>query len=84
MSTGAARRKLIQQAEEELMPGVIYESVDRHGRNTGGESWGMTPDGIGMIWYETEKEAREHFGEDENVPVIQVTDAQLEEIREGE
>lgn len=83
MSTGAARRKLIQQAEEELMPGVIYESVDRHGRNTGGESWGITPDGIGLIFSESKAEALEFFCEGEDVPVIQMTDEQLEEIREG-
>lgn len=84
MSSQTEHRRLIQQAEQELMPGVIYETVDKYGENTGGESWGVTPDGIGMCWYETKHEALGHFGEDEDVPVIQKTDHELEAIREGE
>lgn len=61
-----------------IEPGVLYEV----GAN-GSYIYGVTPDGIGMHWYDTEEEAvNDRIDLPERYEVITLTEEELEEARE--
>lgn len=74
-------KKLLRQAERELMPDVIYAIVDEDGDRTG--SYADTVDGIGMCWYESLEQVAEDYEDVDAMPMLEVTSKQLECIREG-
>lgn len=66
-------RQLERKALTELMPDVIYE-VDC------GRQFAVSPDGIGMYWYDSEEALREDYLS-EILAHVEITDEELEEIR---
>lgn len=71
MSTQNLERKALL----ELLPDVIYE--------VGGTQCAVSPDGVGLYWYDTEEALREDYLS-EILAHVEVTDDELEEIRNGE
>lgn len=79
------KTSLEAQALSELVPEVIYEMVDAHGRTEEGEAWGTSPDGYGMIWYTTREECENDFPDGgEHLPHVAMTEKDFEAIRYGE
>lgn len=74
-----SNKELLRRARRELMPGVIYVIIDKHGEPT---SWGDTADGVGMYWYDTLADVAVDYDIDET-PMVALTEEELEEIRHG-
>lgn len=59
---------------EGIEPDTVYVIVDEHGRETG--QFGRTPDGVGMIWYDSEAALLEDTGLTE-FDTVELTDHEL-------
>ena len=73
-----SKQELLRRASRELMPGVIYSIVDKHGVPL--ESYGDTADGHGMYWYESLDDVAKDYNLPDT-PILELTEEELEEIR---
>ncbi|MGP4994589.1 hypothetical protein [Glutamicibacter ardleyensis] len=76
------RMRLEVQALTELLPDVIYEMVDKNGNTEKGESWGTSPDGVGMHWYESREQCVGEFMDaGDSLPHVSMTEDEFESMR---
>jgi hypothetical protein len=63
-----------------IEPGVLYIVT----QGSGPDTFGFTPDGVGMIWHDSEEEAiANSLDLDESSPSVELTEQELDDLRNG-